>query len=70
MPYEKGHMLEFRVEAFNFFNHPNRAMPNLNILAGKAQSGMPSTAAHQNFGVVTATSTNMRQIQFGLKYVF
>jgi hypothetical protein len=70
MPYKEGHSLQFRFEAFNLPNHPNWGMPNLNILAGAARSGQPSTAAHQNFGVVTSTSTAMRQIQFGLKYLF
>jgi hypothetical protein len=70
MPYKEGHMLQFRFEAFNAFNHPNWGMPNLNILSGAAQSGKANTAAHQNFGVVTSTSTSMRQIQFGLKYLF
>jgi hypothetical protein len=45
-------------------------MPNLNILAGAAQPGMPSTATHTGFGVVTGTSVAMRQVQLGLKYVF
>jgi hypothetical protein len=70
MPYKEGHVLQFRFEAFNALNHPNWQMPNLNILAGPAQPGMPNTAAHQSFGVVTATSTPMRQIQLGLKYMF
>ena len=70
MPYKEGHVLQFRFEAFNVLNHPNWGMPNLNVLSGAAQSGMPSTAAHQNFGVVSSTSTAMRQIQLGLKYSF
>jgi hypothetical protein len=70
MPYKEGHILQFRLEAFNVLNHPNWQMPNLNILAGAAQPGLPSTAAHQNFGVVTSTSTSMRQVQLGLKYSF
>jgi hypothetical protein len=45
-------------------------MPNPNVLAGAAQPGMPTTAAHQGFGVVSGTTTNMRQIQLGLKYSF
>jgi hypothetical protein len=57
MPYREGHEIQFRFEAFNFPNHPNWAMPNLNILSA-------------GFGTVTATSTPMRQIQLGLKYSF
>ena len=70
MPYKEGHALQFRMEAFNVLNHPNWGMPNLNILSGAVRPGKPGTAAHQNFGVVTSTSTAMRQIQFGLKYSF
>ena len=70
MPYKEGHVVQFRLEAFNAVNHPNWGMPNLNILAGAAQPGMPSTATHTGFGVVTGTSVAMRQVQLGLKYVF
>ena len=69
MPKE-GHSLTFRFEAFNAINHPNWGMPSGNILAGAAQPGMPSTAAHLGFGVVSSTSTQMRQVQLGLKYSF
>ena len=70
MPYKEGHALQVRVEAFNALNHPNWNMPNLNILSGSAQVGQPGTLSHQNFGVVTGTSTAMRQVQLGLKYRF
>jgi hypothetical protein len=70
MPYKEGHALQFRFEAFNVLNHPNWGMPTLNILSGAARPGLPSTAAHQNFGVVTGTAGSMRQIQLGLKYSF
>jgi hypothetical protein len=70
MPYKEGHTLQFRVEAFNVLNHPNWGMPNLNILSGAAQPGLPGTVAHQGFGVITSTSTAMRQMQLGLKYSF
>ena len=70
MPYKEGHALQFRFEAFNVMNHPNWGMPNLNILSGAARPGLPATAAHQNFGVVTSTAVSMRQIQLGLKYSF
>jgi hypothetical protein len=70
MPYKEGHALQFRLEAFNVLNHPNWAMPNLNILSGATQVGMPATDAHQGFGVSTGTATSMRQVQLGLKYSF
>jgi hypothetical protein len=70
MPYKEGHALQVRIEAFNTLNHANWNMPNLNILSGASQAGQPGTAAHQNFGVVTGTSTSMRQLQIGLKYRF
>ncbi len=70
MPYWENHVLQFRLEAFNLLNHPNWGMPGLNILSGAAFAGQPGTNAHQNFGVVGSTQTNMRQIQLGLKYSF
>jgi len=70
MPFNEHHALQFRVEAFNVLNHPNWQMPTLNILSGSAFAGQPGTNAHQNFGVVTGTSTGMRQVQLGLKYSF
>jgi len=70
MPYKEGHILQFRLEAFNVLNHPNWGMPSLNILSGPAFAGQPGTNAHQNFGVVSGTQTNMRQVQLGLKYSF
>lgn len=69
MFYKENHVLQFRFEAFNVLNHPNWGMPSLNILAGSAQPGMPSTAPHTGFGVITNAAT-MRQIQLGLKYSF
>ncbi len=70
MPHLENHVLQFRLEAFNVLNHPNWGMPSLNILSGAVQPGMPSTAAHMNFGVSTSTATSMRQVQLGLKYSF
>jgi hypothetical protein len=70
MPYNEHHSLQFRAEAFNSSNHPNLGMPNLNILSGAAFGGQPGTNAHQGFGVISGTSTSMRQMQLGLKYTF
>lgn len=56
--FNEQHRLQFRFEAFNFPNHPNWDNPNANINAGA------------NFGVITGTRGNMRNLQFALKYIF
>ena len=70
MPFNENHSLQFRLETFNTLNHPNLQMPTLNILSGAAFAGQPNTNAHQGFGVISGTSTSMRQVQLGLKYRF
>jgi hypothetical protein len=70
MPYSERHFIQFRVEAFNVFNHPSWGAPNGNILAGATFPGAPANAAHQGFGVINSTAIPMRQIQLGLKYSF
>jgi hypothetical protein len=54
--------LEFRTEFFNIFNRTQFAPPNT----------ICCSANNQNFGVVTstATGTNPRLVQFGLKFLF
>jgi hypothetical protein len=56
--FTEQHRLQFRFEAFNLPNHPNWNNPNTNIAAGS------------NFGVITGTRGNMRNLQFALKYMF
>ncbi|MBI3426275.1 MAG: TonB-dependent receptor [Acidobacteria bacterium] len=68
--YKEGHVLQFRLEAFNVFNHPVWGAPNGNILAGQTFPGATSNAAHQGFGVISSTALPMRQLQLGLKYSF
>jgi hypothetical protein len=51
------HYMEFRFEAFNFLNRPNWGDPNTNL-------------ANVAYGRISTTRTDMRQLQFGLKYVF
>jgi len=60
---EKLHV-EFRAEVFNLLNHTNFATPNTIVFS--SASATPSPTA----GVITATSTTSRQIQFGLKLLF
>ena len=58
MPYAESHVLQFRWEVFNLLNHPVWGTPN-------------SNANNPNqFGVITGTRIDMREMQFALKYVF
>jgi hypothetical protein len=70
MGYKEGHILQFRLEAFNVLNHPVWAGPNGNILAGKPFPGAPANAAHDGFGIINSTALPMRQLQVGVKYSF
>jgi hypothetical protein len=54
--------LQFRAEAFNLLNHANYATPNATVFS----SGIVNSSA----GLITATATTSRQIQFGLKLIF
>ncbi|MFZ0337480.1 MAG: carboxypeptidase-like regulatory domain-containing protein [Terracidiphilus sp.] len=56
--------LQFRAEFFNILNHTNFTTPN-EVVFSSATSGVSPTA-----GVITATSTTSRQIQFGVKLEF
>ena len=56
--------LQFRSEFFNILNHTNFNAPNPVVYA--SATGGPSPTA----GVITATSTTPRQIQFGLKLLW
>jgi hypothetical protein len=56
--------MQFRAEFFNVLNHTNFATPNTIIFS--SASSTPSPTA----GVITASSTTSRQIQFGLKLLF
>ncbi|HBY59076.1 MAG TPA: hypothetical protein DEH78_04600 [Solibacterales bacterium] len=54
---DESRYLQFRFEAFNLPNRPNWGNPNTNI-------------ASAGFGTITNTRTNMRNLQFALKFVF
>jgi hypothetical protein len=59
--------LQFRTEFFNAFNRTNLGSPNPIVFAGTAAN--PS-AISPSAGLITATTTTSRQIQFGLKLTF
>ncbi len=56
--------VQFRAEFFNILNHTNFLTPN-EVVFTSATSGISPTA-----GLVTATSTTSRQVQFGAKFQF
>jgi hypothetical protein len=53
----EGHELQFRWEAYNLLNHPVWGGPSTNLNS-------------PNYGRITSTDGDMRQMQFALKYVF
>lgn len=55
--FTENKLLQFRAEFFNAFNHPNFSLPE-------------NTFDSARFGTVPSTSTDPRNIQFGLKIIF
>ena len=64
---EKLHV-EFRADFFNAFNHAQFANPDVNLGEAAVQLGL--VAPNPGFGVISATSTNPRLLQFALRMVF
>jgi hypothetical protein len=56
--------LQFRAEFFNIANHANFGTPNTVVFSSASAAPAPTA------GVITATSTTSRQIQFGLKLLW
>jgi hypothetical protein len=66
---------QFRAEFFNILNHTNFATPNEVVFSsgptqGTTANQTAAVVASPTAGVITATATNSRQIQFGLKLLF
>jgi hypothetical protein len=57
LPIEHETILNFRVEGFNALNHPQFAAPG-------------ATVGSSTYGIITATSTDNRQLQVGLHISF
>ena len=55
--------LELRAEAFNIFNHANFGIPSRTVFGS---NGLPLATA----GRITDTTTDSREVQFGLKLAF
>lgn len=61
---------EFRVECFNCANHPNFGDPGQTLTADRlTASGSPIPGSGQ-FGEITSTRIDMRELQFALKVIF
>ncbi|MCW5980038.1 MAG: TonB-dependent receptor [Bryobacteraceae bacterium] len=59
----ESHRLQFRFEAFNFPNHPSLGNPNVTW-------GSRTSTPNPAFGTIRGTAYSMRELQFGLKYIF
>jgi hypothetical protein len=63
---------QFRAEYFNILNHTNFTTPNPVVFSAGPTPSKPSTAPalSPTAGVMTATATTSRQLQFALKFLF
>ena len=64
IPFTERINLQFRAEFFNLFSHTNFSTPNPVVFTAATGTASPTA------GVITATTTSSRQIQFGLKLLF
>lgn len=61
--------LQFRFEAFNFFNHPIFSYPNYTIDQA-AVGPQPTTALGSYFGSIGSTAADNRELQFSLRLMW
>jgi len=68
--------VQFRAEMFNAFNRPTFNPPNNSLSASRQylpsspDGAFPSQIRAQGPGQITSLASPMRQIQFGLKFLF
>jgi hypothetical protein len=62
--------LQFRFETFNLANHPNWAFSPTGASGSNLAAGSSTNLTDANFGRIRATRTDMRDMQFGLKFIF
>lgn len=55
--FKESQNIQFRFEAFNAPNHPNWGSPNTSVISA-------------SYGTISGTRLGMRELQFGLKYLF
>jgi hypothetical protein len=60
--------IQFRAEFFNTLNHPNFSVPN--VPNGEADIFDGAGSPNASVGHLTTTSTDSRQIQFALKFIW
>ena len=75
-PIRESMKVQFRAEMFNLFNSPNFNPPG-SILSASSQylpsepgGAFPSQIRSQGPGQITTLASPMREIQFGLKFIF
>ena len=68
----EGLRAQFRAEFFNVLNHSNFTTPNPVVYSSGPTPKTPTVEAQESptAGVISATATTSRQIQFGLKLLF
>jgi hypothetical protein len=62
--------VEFRAEFFNFFNRANFGNPTMSDIIRQPDAQNPNGVVNPAAGQIRSTSTEARQIQFGLKLVW
>jgi Carboxypeptidase regulatory-like domain len=73
MPWSDNQRLQFRVEAFNVFNHPSFNNPSVNPAIPTGSSDTTNNNIENGpsqFGNLTNMSNAPREFQFGLRYEF